>query len=64
MLTKHLVYVEVVKDITTWNSKRKTLYQDNTKTKKMSNKAPTKTQMPADPSGDIMNIVCFKRPKS
>ena len=65
MLTKHHVYVEIVKDITPRNLKRKTLYQDNTKTKKISNTPPQKkTQMPADSSGNIMNIVCFKRPKS
>jgi hypothetical protein len=37
MLTKHHVYVEIVKDITPRNLKRKTLYQDNTKTKKITN---------------------------
>ena len=40
MLTKHHVYVEIVKDITPRNLKRKTLYQDNTKTKKISNAPP------------------------
>lgn len=69
MLTKHHVYVEIVKDITPRNVKRNTLYQANTKTKKNSNTAPPpppqkKPQMSADSSGNIMNIVCFKHPKS